>query len=138
MVHTEEVGLAEVIVRVLVESRQVKNGVVSFKAFLPSPGTREISVHRRSYMSDEVALEHALRVARARMKKFYGWAKMVVRDAVREGREVVAAPEDDNQLHAHVLLPEEAMADRDVRRAHAHALALPSVWVEPPRRGDSG
>lgn len=124
----------EIIARVLVQSNQVVRSklAVNYRAFLLSEGMVDISVHRRSHMSDEEAIRYALETVYPRGKtKIYGWAEISVARAEEDGRQVLASP-DDNPFHATIRLPPGAATDRRLLMHHAFRLAAGSRWVEPP------
>lgn len=62
-------------------------------------------------------------------RKFYGWAKLEVHEAMKENRQVMASPEPDNPYHADIILPDEAPQQR---RTQAVDLARRARWRSKP------
>ena len=107
---------------------------VTFRIFLESAGTLEISVDRLDLVDNEEAIEIGDNVAANRTcmsnrnVRFYGWAVVSSEDALRNGRLVNASPLESNPYHADIILPELAREMRDEQVRHAQELADASRW----------
>ncbi len=77
-----------------------------------------------------MAVAIADRVARARRRRFYGWAVVDADTAESDGRQVLNTPLCDNPYHADIELPALAAADREEQKWHAKLLASYSHWRE--------
>ena len=108
--------------------------MVTFRVFLESAGTLEISVDRLDWVDEEEATKISDNVAANRTYmfkrnvRFYGWAVVSSEDALRNGRLVNASPLESNPYHADIILPELAGEMRDEQIRHAQELADVSRW----------
>ena len=115
------------------EARQARNGNVRASVFTYY-GKSKVSVDRIDRMETADAVRHGENIATIRgpNRKFYGWAVMTVAEVLEEGSDVEAAPETDNDWHAHIVMPRPAAFDEDVHDEHAGQLARRAVWKDIP------
>ena len=104
---------------------------VKFRAFYQK-GESEISVDRLDHAPPGFLREFAERSAAKRksVNKFYGWAKLTVKQASKDGRWVEADPQDNNPFHAIIHLT-AAETDDGNRRHEAMELARDSEYIRP-------
>ena len=57
---------------------------------------------------------------------------MTVAAVHEEGCDAEAAPEPDNDWHAHIVMPLPAASDDDLHDEHAGKLARRAVWQDKP------
>ena len=132
MNHVKEIGHGEALGRSVHSSKSAKRagrGNIQFSLF-EKRGDRRLSVDRLSLMSDHEALAIATERGTSRGQNFYGWAVVSASDAESGGRVVEATPNDTNQFHADIVLPEQAIHDRGVAIWHAKQLAKTAKWLQ--------
>ena len=85
-------------------------------------------------MEEPYAIQHGEDIAARRgpNRTFYGWAVVTASEVIEEGCDVEAAPETNNDWHAHIVMPRPAAIDDDVHDEHAGQLARRAVWKEIP------
>ena len=133
----EEVRDEEDLGRGIFSSRHAKRSQrsgVPFNIFLERQGVGEISVDRLSHAPESEAVLIAEKVGRSRSQRFFGWAIVSAIQARLNDRKVVSSPlpDFDNPYHADILLPRDAVEDRDEQTRHAKLLADASRWKEKP------
>ena len=94
----------------------------------PTESIREISVDRCDYIDEDGAIDQGWRRAPARGGKFYGWAIISAKDARECGPEVMASPQEENLVHADILLPIKDTTNTQDRNARLVELAKLSNW----------
>lgn len=100
--------------------------------FLEKEGNTEISVNRIDWMSPQEENAIGGKLAALRKRKFYGWAIVTVKQACANRRRVLATPQEDNQYHADIILPDLAGEDYEEQVRHAQELADTSRWRARP------
>lgn len=115
------------------EARHARNGNVPASVFTYY-GHSKISVERIDRMEKGEAARHGDDIAakRGANRTFYGWAVMAVSDVREEGCDVEAAPEPDNDWHAHIVMPRSATSDDNLHDEHAGKLARRAAWQDKP------
>ena len=121
-------------------TRQSRNrairGVISHRIFLESEQAESISVDRMGHAPIEELAAWSRKRARKRGadRQFYGWAVLRVRDAEKDGRNVVATPTPQNRCHADIFLNVTAIGEERKHQQKEHALQLAghSRWREAP------
>ena len=115
------------------EARHARNGKVPASVFTHY-GHSKISVDRIDRMEEDEAVRHGDEIAakRGANRTFYGWATMAVAAVREEGCDAEAAPEPDNDWHAHIVMPPPAAVDEDLHDEHAGKLARRAVWQDKP------
>lgn len=105
------------------------NFQVPLNVFLPPRDESHISVDRLSVAPYDEAVAIADRRDGARGRAFYGWAVTTGFAVTDNGRRIVASPMPDvNPYHADIVLPENAVHDREEQKRHAQELADTSFW----------
>jgi hypothetical protein len=114
-------------------AKRARRSTVPHREFLAKRGDTSISVDRLSAVAlDEVAVLAQDASASRAGRPFYGWASVTCDAASRNGRRVIASPDDRNPYHGEIVLPDSAASDRDEQIRHAQALADASRWCEEP------
>ena len=110
------------------EAKRAARNRAGLNSFLEKQGESRISIDRLSVapLDEAIAIADARGVARNRT--FYGWAAVVSEVACANGRQVSANPQLDNPYHGDIILPENAIEDREIQKAHAQELADASRW----------
>ena len=111
------------------DRKLVKRGDAPAKLFIRK-GMRDLSVDRlrEDWLAD--ATDIAVRYDEGRGRKFYGWAAVSWNDATRNDREVEPSPQEGNQYHADIVLPQEVICDKNEYEKHAIKLAAQAHWQE--------
>lgn len=105
------------------------NFQVPLNVFLPPLGESNISVDRLSVAPHDEAVAIADSRNEARNRTFYGWTVTTGFAVTDNGRRIVASPVPAvNPYHADIVLPENAVHDRDEQKRHAQELADASFW----------
>ena len=111
-------------------------GVINHRVFLESEPAESISVDRMDHAPIEELAAWSRERARNRGtdRRFYGWAVLKVRDAEKDGRNVVATPTPQNRRHADIFLNITATGEerKHQQEEHAFKLAEHSWWREAP------
>ena len=110
------------------QAKRASRSRVPVHLFLEKEGETRLSVDRLDDAPPGEAVEIADRMAAARLRRFYGWAVVVVEDASANGRRVIASPLLDNPYHADIILPDSTIEDREEQKRHAQELADASAW----------
>ena len=111
-------------------AKRARRNLITFRIFLEREGINSISVDRLDYSSEEEALRIAQQNADARSASFYGWAVVLGDRAMSHSRKVVPSPTSQNPFHADIVLPDQAVVDREVQKQHAQNLADEATWRE--------
>jgi ABC-type nitrate/sulfonate/bicarbonate transport system substrate-binding protein len=113
-------------------AKRARRSTVPHREFLAKRGDTSISVDRLSTVAlDQVAVL-AQDASATRDGPFCGWASVTYGAASRNGRRVIASPDDRNPYHGEIVLPDSAAVDRDEQIRHAQELADASRWCEEP------
>ena len=120
-------------------SRRAARGKIPFQVFFEE-GNREISVVRLSLETDAEAAQNARMIAAQRdpPRNFYGWAVVIAESVSAAGYAVKDSPLPDNQYHADIILPDDAMENVEAQREYAIELAGMSQWRPRPLEPDAG
>ena len=105
---------------------------VRLNVFLEKAGVAEISVDRLDCAPLEKAVSLGEKAAQNRAGPFCGWAVVSAESAEDNGRRVAATPQPENLIHADIVLPDLAAADRQEQKEHAQQLADLSAWRARP------
>lgn len=117
------------------QAKRAHRGRILINVFLEREGIAKLSVDRLDIVPYEKAIEIADKVAFSRNGTFYGWAVISTKTAALNDRRVIASPQLDNPYHADIVLPDQAVEDRDEQKRHAQELADASSWRD---RNDYG
>ena len=117
------------------DSRMARRGNVPLRLFVRRD-TRELSVDRLH--NDCLAEVSAIAVSydESRNRNFYGWAVVTQDVASRNGRRIEPSPQEDNQYHADIILPDSVLLDKNERERHALELSAEARWQEPVQGND--
>ena len=115
------------------ETRHARNGNVPASVFTYY-GRSKISVDRIDRMEEGDAVRHGDDIAarRGANRTFYGCAVMTAADVREEGCDAEAAPEPDNDWHAHIVMPRHTAFDDNLHDEHAGKLARRAIWQDKP------
>lgn len=100
--------------------------------FMVQRGDTSVSVDRLITAALDVVAALARDASAVRDGPFYGWASVKYQEASRNGRRAVASPQDGNQYHGDIVLPDSAAGNREEQKRHAQELADASTWRQSP------
>ena len=112
--------------------RAQRQGKARLNAFLEKAGVADVSVDRLDCAPLEKAVSLGEKAAQNRAGPFCGWAVVSAESAEDNGRRVAATPQPENPIHADIVLPDLAAADREEQKEHAQQLADLSAWRARP------
>ena len=114
--------------------RKIRRGNTPPAIFLNRQNVSPISVFILGAVPDKqlTTVGDSLAKKRGADRKFYGWAELPATDASKDGREIHATPQPDNEWHADIVLPPVVEKDKRERERHLYELANMST----PRRAE--
>ena len=122
-------------------ARRNKNDPKAFPYILASSfvdyGEKEISVDRYDRMCIEDAIKRGEQMAqwRGTNRQFHGWARLTRADVTSVGLDAIDSPEGGHLWHADILLPDDAVTDKEAHNHYAADLASVATWMEiPPKQ----
>lgn len=91
--------------------------------------TRELSVDRihEDWLPEIIAI--AVNYDEGRNRNFYGWAVVSQDVASSNGRRIELSPQEDNEYHADIVLPDSVLSDKNERERHALELSAEARWL---------
>lgn len=113
-------------------AKRARRSRIPHREFLARRGDTSISVDRLSIVPLAEVAVLAQDASASRDGPFCGWASVTHQAASRNGRRVIASPDDRNPYHGEIVLPASAGVDRDEQVRHAQELADVSRWREDP------
>ena len=110
------------------DSRMARRGNIPLRLFARRD-TRELSVDRirEDWLPEVTAI--AVNYDEGRNRNFYGWAIVAQDVASSNGRHIELSPQEDNEYHADIVLPDSVLSDKNELERHALELSAEARWL---------
>ena len=111
------------------DSRMARRGNVPLRLFVQR-NTRELSVDRihEDWLPEIIAV--AVNHDESRNRNFYGWVVVPQGVASSNGRRIELSPQENNEYHADIVLPDSVLIDKGERERHALELSAEARWLD--------
>ncbi len=111
------------------DSRMARRGNIPLRLFVQR-NTRELSVDRihEDWLPEIIAV--AVNYDESRNRNFYGWVVVPQGVASSNGRGIELSPQENNEYHADIVLPDSVLSDKSERERHALELSAEAHWLD--------